>query len=124
MDISTENILNSLESKLVTWEKTLDFAGRVPIVSFFSGATRVAYGTYEMFFSFLGILGFAVEAIITHSERAIQDTFRSLGYIPHGFSNIGRGTLEMIQVIMPVYYVLTPFFGSISRHQYQVEKRI
>ncbi|MBS0606124.1 MAG: hypothetical protein AB7H48_05785 [Parachlamydiales bacterium] len=94
----------TLDQALHTFEKVLNFAGYIPIVSTFSGSIRIAYGKAEVVGAIAAGALLAVKALCnTDAEKRARDFDYAAGvavnYSIHGLANIGRGFVEAIPII-------------------------
>lgn len=94
----------TLDQALHTFEKVLNFAGYIPIVSTISGSIRIAYGKAEVVGAVAAGALLAIKALCnTDADQRARDMDYAVAvgvnYSIHGLANIGRGFVEAIPII-------------------------
>lgn len=89
----------ALDRNLSQFEKALNVAGYIPIVSSVSGAVRVLYGKIEVVAA-VGTAAISALKALFSDARGSKEWFgrsvMALDYALHGVANIVRGYIEMV----------------------------
>lgn len=95
-------IQKNVDHTLSSFEKGLNIAGYVPIISSFSGPLRIGYGKVEVigavaFAAILALRAFSLTGL--EQEELLNKAVEMLSYTLHGIANIFRGAIETIPLI-------------------------
>lgn len=93
-----------LHSTLCAFEKGLNIAGYVPLVSCISGAVRGMYGKIEIIAGVVAASFLAIAAFFNPNADVSRQWVRKAvdiltTYSLHGIANIGRSWIEMIPLL-------------------------
>ena len=98
-------INDQIERGLVIAETTLSGYGRTWGISLLSGTGRILFGAVEIIASIVYALFKILEMFFNRlaygydqAILSLNESLRSLLYIPHGIGNMGRGALEILQL--------------------------
>jgi hypothetical protein len=122
-----DQIQNSLNKTLNTFEQGLNIAGYVPIVSTFSGSLRMSYGKFEVIGAIVASAMIAIKALFIANDadrnrelNRAAETF--MNYSLHGCANIMRGFIEALPFASLVTCLPYDLLGH--RFAYPVQRQI
>lgn len=104
-------IVQTANTGLQFFEKCLDYAGYVPIISTFSGGVRIFLGKVEIITG-IGLAAIFLVASLKSQENKKfyrQEAKKSFDYVIHGIANILRGSIECIRWVNLICLVFDHF---------------
>lgn len=113
-----------LDKTLGVFEKGLNYAGYVPLVSTFSGELRINYGQIEIIGGIIAGALTAIAALFNPNEEERKQGLNKaveiiINYSLHGMANIFRGVIEMIPFLS--WFTCLPYDLAGHRYTYQYE---
>jgi hypothetical protein len=118
-----DQIQINLNKTLNAFEKGLNIAGYIPVVSTFSGSFRASYGKLEVIAAVAAAALMAVRALFLNAEDRNQELKKAVEvlvhYSLHGLANIMRAALEIFPFVSLVTCLPYDLLGK--RFSYPVQ---